>query len=104
MTALNKRKIQREPSLPGEVLKELWLDENEISQQEFAELLLKHSSKPIKKSTLQTKLNELIKGKRSLSADFAILIGRATNTNARMWMNLQVNADLWRAERELESA
>ena len=104
MINLSNKKIQREPSLPGEVLKEFWLDEQGISQLDFAQILCEHSIKPIKTSTMQTKLNELIKGKRSLSADFAVLIGKATDTNPKMWMNLQVNADLWRAEKELESA
>ena len=52
---------------------------------------------------MQTKLNELINGKRSMSADFAVLISKVLNTSPRMWMNLQTNLDIWDAEQRLVS-
>ena len=49
---------------------------------------------------MQTKLNELINGKRAMSADFAVLIGKVLNTSPRMWMNLQTNLDIWEAKKK----
>jgi addiction module HigA family antidote len=48
---------------------------------------------------MQTKLREIINGKRAMSADFAVLLGRVLNTSPRMWMNLQINLDIWEAEK-----
>ena len=97
---LKKRPI-RKPSHPGEILKTLWLDELGYSQSKFAELLVKATKNTVKKSTMQTKLNEVITGKRSMSADFAVLISKVLKTNSRMWMNLQIQLDLWEAEQKV---
>ena len=82
----------------------MWLDELGYSQSEFADALVAASPKRIKKSTMQTKLNELINGKRAMSADFAVLIGKVLNTSPRMWMNLQTNLDIWEAEEKVGAA
>lgn len=98
MTKYPKKRSIRKPTHPGEILKELWLDELGYSQSSFAELLSEISKRSIKKSTMQTKLNEIISGKRALSADFAVLLSKALNTNPKMWMNLQIQLDIWEAE------
>ena len=98
MTKYPKKRPSRRPSHPGEILKELWLDELGYSQSYFAELLAETSNGSVKKSTMQTKLNEVIGGKRAMSADFAVLISKAIKTNPRMWMNLQIQLDIWEAE------
>ena len=93
-----RQRPQRRPSHPGEILKSLWLDELGLSQAEFADQLVKASKDNVKLSTMKTKLNEVITGKRAMSADFAILLGKVLDTSPRMWMNLQVNLDIWEAE------
>ncbi len=98
MAKLKKERPSRRPSHPGEILKELWLDELGYSQSAFAELLVKASNGLAKKSTMQTKLNEVISGKRAMSADFAVLTSKVLKTNPKMWMNLQVQLDIWEAE------
>lgn len=98
MAGLKKERPSRRPSHPGEILKGLWLDELGYSQAAFAELLAKASGGSVKKSTMQTKLNEVISGKRAMSADFAVLISKVLKTNPKMWMNLQVQLDIWEAE------
>ena len=49
---------------------------------------------------MQTKLSEIINGKRAMSAEFAVLLGLVLDTSPRMWMNLQVNLDIWEAEKD----
>ena len=97
---LKRQKLERRPSHPGEILKTLWLDELGMTQLQFAEKLSIITGGKIKISTMQTKLSEVINGKRSMSADFAVILGQALNTSPRMWMNLQVNLDIWEAEKE----
>lgn len=71
-----KKRPTRRPSHPGEILKSLWFEELGYSQSYFAELLVEASGGLSKKSILQTKLNEVISGKRAMSADFAVLISK----------------------------
>ena len=96
-----KKRPTRRPSHPGEVLKNIWLNELEYSQSAFAEELVKVSGGRVKKTTMQTKLNEVISGKRSMSAEFAVLISRVLKTDPKMWMNLQVQLDIWLAEEKV---
>jgi addiction module HigA family antidote len=93
-----KKRPTRRPSHPGEILKNLWLDELGYSQSYFSELLVEASGGLSKKSTIQTKLNEVISGKRAMSADFAVLISKVLKSSPKMWMNLQIQLDIWEAE------
>ena len=68
---------------PGEILHDE-LASREIKQKEFADLTGIHN----------TQLNEIIKGKRAINADIALLIGKALNMDAVIWLNLQSNYDL----------
>lgn len=98
MEKILKKRPTRKPSHPGEILKSLWLDELGYSQAWFADMLVKAAGGSVKKSTMQTKLNEVVSGKRAMSAEFAVLISKVLKTNPRMWMNLQVQLDIWEAE------
>ena len=93
-----KKRTTRKPSYFGEILKSLWLDELGYSQSYFADLLVAASNGLSKKSTMQTKLNEVISGKRAVSAEFAVLISKVLKSSPKMWMNLQVQLDIWEAE------
>lgn len=68
---------------PGEMLKDE-LDARSITQKEFAQLT----------GIPQTQLNEIIKGKRGIYADTALVIGKALNMDAILWLNLQSNYEL----------
>lgn len=104
MVKYTKKRPQRRPEHPGAILQRIWLDELNYSQSHFAELLAKASPNEVKASTMRTKLSELIKGKRSMSADFAVLISKVLKTKPRMWMNLQTNLDIWEAEEKINAA
>src|SRR5713226_6112282 len=47
------------------------------------------------------RLTEIINGKRSISADTALRLGRFFGTSAQMWMNLQSQYELQVAEDRL---
>jgi len=46
-----------------------------------------------------TRLNEIVRGKRGVSADTAWRLADLLKTTPQMWMNLQMNWDLWHARR-----
>ncbi len=99
MSNYPRQRPERRPSHPGEILKELWLDKLGYTQTQFCDLLVKSADGTVKKSTMQTKLNEILNGKRAMSADFAVLLSRVLKTSPKMWMNLQVNLEIWEAEK-----
>lgn len=77
------------PFHPGEMLLEEFLEPAGISQAAFAEKL----------GWTKAKLNELIKGKRGITADSALDLSEALNTSPKLWMNLQATYDLDKARR-----
>jgi len=52
----------------------------------------------------RARLNELIKGKRDITADSAIDLSRVLGTSAKLWMNLQATYDLDKALRRKKIA
>lgn len=72
---------------PGKVLLEEFLGPSGISQAELARRL--------KIST--NRLNEIVKEKRGISAETALLLAGFFKTSPEFWMNLQVAYDLTRA-------
>lgn len=69
---------------PGEVLKEEFLDPMEIS----AYRLSKETFIP------QTRISEIIKGKRRITADTALRLSKYFGTSAKFWLGLQDDYDL----------
>lgn len=75
------------PVHPGEILIEEFLKPMNISQYRLAKAL--HVS--------PMRISEIINGKRSITADTAIRLGRYFKMEARFWMNLQTSYDLEKA-------
>lgn len=80
----------KNPFHPGEILLEEFLDPGNITQTAFAKKL----------GWTQAKLNELIKGKRGITADSALDLAEALNTSPKVWMNLQATFDLAQAQKK----
>lgn len=72
---------------PGEILKEE-LESRGITQKDFAKVI----------AVSYTMLNEILNGKRSITADFAILTEAALGTPAEHWLNLQARYNLQTAK------
>ena len=47
------------------------------------------------------RLNELVKGKRGVTADTALRLARLLQTDPEIWMSLQNQWDLWHAARAM---
>lgn len=104
MKPIKRADMKRPPSKPGEVLKDIFLVPNGITQLAFAQDLSKLTKGRIKVSTMKTKLNDLIKGRRAMSAELALLVSARLGTNPRMWLGLQSSVDLWNARHKLDLA
>lgn len=83
---MNNKLIPHIATHPGELLKDE-LDERNINQIGFASEI----------SMQPTMLNEIIKGKRAITADIAILLEKALDIPADYWMNLQAQYELDKA-------
>lgn len=78
----------RNPVHPGEILLEEFLRPSAVSQRQCAAKL----------GWTAAKLNELVKGKRGVTADSALDLAKALGTSPEVWMNLQMMWDVRRAE------
>ncbi len=75
------------PFHPGEILLEEFLKPAGVTQAALAEKL----------GWTTTRLNELIKGKRGITAAAALDLSDALGTSPKLWMNLQATYDLDKA-------
>ena len=80
----------RTPTHPGEILLEEFLRPMEVSQAHFAEYIGDHAPK----------INDIINGRRGVSAAMAWKLSRALGTSPEFWMNLQSAYDLAHARAE----
>ncbi len=72
------------PIHPGEILLEEFLEPMELSQYRLA----KDISVPARR------INEIVHGKRGITADTALRLSRYFGTSERFWLNLQIRHDL----------
>jgi addiction module HigA family antidote len=80
-------KQPKNPFHPGEILLEEFLEPKGMTQAEFARQL----------NWTKARLNELIRGKRGITAESALDLADALGTSPKLWMNLQATYDLDRA-------
>jgi addiction module HigA family antidote len=87
----------REPTHPGEMLREEFLVPMNITQRELADAI----------HVPYQRVNELINQKRGITPSTALRLSRFFGVSAEFWLNLQTRWDLYRAQKseqaELES-
>lgn len=79
------------PIHPGEILLEDFLKPMELSQYAVAQAI----------AVPPRRINEIVHGKRGITADTALRLGRFFGMEAQFWMNLQTRYDLEVAQEEL---
>ena len=84
--------ILKKPSHPGEVLKELYLDPLEMSSIALAKRL----------NVPRTRVERLVKGETSLTADTAMRLATFFGNTPEFWMNLQRAYDLAKARESVD--
>jgi len=72
------------PVHPGEILAQEFLEPFEVSQYRLAKDI----------SVPPRRINEIVHGKRAITADTALRLARYFGTSERFWMNLQARYDL----------
>lgn len=75
---------------PGEILQEE-LEARGLSQTALAQHLDIH----------QSKINEICKGRRGISPEMAVQLGRAFGNSPQFWLNLQTNWELSKVDQAL---
>ena len=81
------------PIHPGEILQEEFLEQMGISQYRLAKDI----------SVPPRRINEIVHGKRSITADTALQLGGFFNMSPQFCLNLQTRYDLEVAEDQLEN-
>lgn len=82
----------RPPEHPGEVLREEFMKPLMLTQEKLADAL----------GISFRRVNEIVNGKRSVTAETALLLADHFKTTATLWMNLQACYDLYAARKRLE--
>ena len=83
--------MHREPTHPGEIFLEEFLKPKEMTQRDAAAVM----------AISFNRLNEIVLGKRGVTADTALRFAKLTKTTPQFWLNLQNAVDLYHAEREM---
>ncbi len=78
------KKEKMAPIHPGEILQEDFLIPMEISQYRLAKDI----------SVPPRRINEIVHGKRAVSADTALRLSKYFGTSERFWLNIQAKYDL----------
>jgi addiction module HigA family antidote len=79
-------------SHPGEILKEEFLDEMDISVYALSKAI----------AVSRSRINDIVLGRRSITADTAVRLGHFFDTDPQIWINLQSHYDVVIAEGELD--
>lgn len=86
-------KKKNTPTHPGEILLDEFLKPLDMSQRDLARRL----------NVEPRRVNELVHGKRSVTADTALRLGRLFGTTPAFWLNLQMRYELDVAEDDAEA-
>ncbi len=76
------------PVTPGEILRDEFLEPLGITPYRLAQDI----------HVQQTRVGEILAGRRAITADTALRLARYFGTTPQLWMNLQAQYDLQRAE------
>ncbi|GEO41884.1 transcriptional regulator [Skermanella aerolata] len=83
-------KKNRKPTLPGKVLKDLFMDEHGLNISGFSQKL----------GISRKHLIELINGHKRIIPNMAVRLAHRLETTPNLWLNLQSAVDIWEAEKE----
>ena len=94
---MQEAKIQRKvrPTHPGAILRNMLEELAEDREVQASPLTQKELAKRL--GVTPRTINELMRERRSMTADMAIRLSRVFKTTPDIWMNLQKAVDLWDA-------
>ena len=79
---------------PGQVLAEIYMKDRDYNQSTLAEAL----------GCQPRKINEIVNGKRGITAEFALQLADLFDTTPEMWVRMQADYDLFVAIKKLAGA
>lgn len=88
MSIPNTRKMERRPTHPGEILREDFIRDYDLTVSGLAKAL----------GVSRQTVNELLRERRALSPEMALRLARLFGNSPEFWLNLQRTVDLWEAE------
>ncbi|MDT8429665.1 MAG: HigA family addiction module antitoxin [Pseudomonadales bacterium] len=91
--ALSNTGIKRKSTHPGEMLREDFMPDYELSVSALANAI----------GVSRQSINELFRERRGVSPEMAIRLGRLFGNSAEFWLNAQRAVDLWEASQALKS-
>ena len=92
MTLNNTGEMKRRPTHPGEMLREDFLPDYDLTVTRLAEAL----------GVSRQSVNELLRERRAVSPEMAIRLGRLFGNSPEFWLNAQREVDLWAAKRAIK--
>jgi addiction module HigA family antidote len=87
MSIANTRKVKRRPIHPGEILREDFMPDYDLTVSGLAD------SVGVSRQTV----NELLRERRAVSPEMALRLSRLFGNSPEFWLNLQRSVDLWEA-------
>jgi len=84
--------IKRRPTHPGEMLREDFLSDYELTISALAEAV----------GVSRQSVNELLRERRAVSPEMALRLARLFGNSPEFWLNAQRAVDLWDAEQAIE--
>jgi len=81
---------KRPPTHPDEMLLKEFLEPLKVTQKDFAKHL----------GWTYARLNEIVNGKRGVTANSALSFGEALRTGPEFWLNLQRDFELWHEQKK----
>ena len=93
MTIPNTTRMKRRPTHPGEMLREDFLPDYDMTATTLARAI----------GVSRQSINELLRERRRLSPEMALRLGRLFGNSPEFWLNAQQAVDLWNAAQTIES-
>jgi addiction module HigA family antidote len=92
MSIPNTRRLQRRPIHPGEVLREDFMPDYQLSVSALASAL----------GVSRQSVNELIRERRAVSSEMALRLAKLFGNAPEFWLNMQRSVDLWDAQAAID--
>ena len=93
MSIPNTKPLRRRPTHPGEMLREDFLPDFGLTVTALADAA----------GVSRQSINELLRGRRALSPEMALRLGRLFGNAPEFWLNAQRAVDLWDAAQSLKA-
>ena len=92
MSIANTGRMQRRPTPPGEMLREDFLPDYELTVSGLATAV----------GVSRQSINELLRGRRAVTPEMALRLSRLFGNSPEFWLNAQRAVDLWDAAQALK--